>query len=119
MPSQPVPSVTADEVARVVHRDFPADSVAGVFALLEQYGDASSQNEPHRVRLAALKLAAGKIDQLRREIENARCDYRDVLAAAEYPGYFRHVPRSGALASEAEQQIIDADWRQYQDWLKR
>jgi hypothetical protein len=117
MPTQPTPNVTSANVERVVRRDFPADRVAGVLALLGEYGTESWQREPHRVRLATLKLAAGSIERLRYEIEGAKCDYRDVIASAEYPGYFKRVPRSGALSPEEEQRIIDTDWRQYQDWL--
>ena len=87
--------------------------------MLGEYGTESWQREPHRVRLAALKLAAGSIERLRSEIEGAKCDYRDALAYAEYPGYFKRVPRSGELPPKEEQRLIDADWKQYQDWLTR
>jgi len=119
MVSQPIPNVSSTDVARVVCRDFPADIVSAVHAILDDYGQASWQREPHRVQLAALKLAAGSVERLRSEIESAKRDYRDVLANAEYPGYFKGVPSSGALPQEDEQRIIDTDWKQYQDWLAR
>jgi hypothetical protein len=37
-----------------------------------------------RIRLAVLKLSNGNLDTLRREIENARFDWRDVLVAAGF-----------------------------------
>ena len=117
MASQPTPVVTADDVDRVVRRDFPIERVEEVFAILGEYGKESWQREAHRVRVAALKLASGSIERLRTEIEVANCDYRDVLAHAEYPSYFKLVPHHGALATEDEQRIIDADWKQYQDWF--
>jgi hypothetical protein len=54
-------------------------------------------------------------------IEGAKSDYRDVLAAAEYPGYFRQVPGPGPgqVPADEEQRIIDADWKQYHDWFTR
>jgi hypothetical protein len=119
MASQPIPNVSSKDVARVVRRDFSADIVSAVHAILDDYGEESWQREPHRVRLAALKLAAGNIDRLRSAIDRAKRDYRDVLAYAEYPGYFNGVPSSGALPPESERQIIDTDWKQYQDWLTR
>ena len=119
MPSQPTPNVSSADVERVVRRDFPADRVAEVLALLGEYGTESWHSEPDRVRLAALKLASGSIEMLRQEIEVAKCDYRDVVVGAEYPDYLKRVPRSGALPPEQEQRIIDTDWRQYQDWLTR
>ena len=119
MTRQPTPNVTSADVERVVRRDFPVERVAEVLAMLGEYGTESCQRETHRVRLAALKLAAGNIERLRYEIEGAKCDYRDVLGPAEYPGYCKRVPRAGALPPEEEQRIIDADWKQYQDWLTR
>ena len=87
--------------------------------MLDEYGKESWQREAHRVRLAALKLAAGNVEKLRYEIEGAKCDYRDVLAAAEYPSYMKRMSPSAALPTEEERRIIDADWKQYQDWLTR
>jgi hypothetical protein len=111
MQTQPIPNVTADDVERIVRRDFPPDRIGEALAIL---GEFISEN-PYRVRLAALKLAAGKIERLRYEVDRANYDYRDVLVAAEYPGYWKQVPTSPA----EEQRIIDADWKQYEDWLNR
>jgi len=38
-----------------------------------------------RVRLAVLKVAAGDLPELRRQVEVAKVDWRDVLIAAEQP----------------------------------
>jgi hypothetical protein len=119
MTRQPTPAVTAADVERIVRRDFPADRVAEVFAMLDEYGTEKWHLEPHRVRVAALKLAAGSIERLRREIEGAKCDWRDVLSAAEYPGYSRRVSRARSLPADKVQRIINADWKQYQDWFTR
>ena len=114
---QPTPAVTAADVERVVRRDFPAERVAEVLAILNEYGIESWQREFDRVRLAALKLAAGNLKKLRLHIETAKQDYRDVLAYAEYPGYMSRVPGPGARPPDVVQRIVDADWKQYQDWL--
>jgi hypothetical protein len=120
MTKQPTPNVTSADVERVVRRDFPAERFAEVMAMLSEYGaDESWQREADRVRLAALKLAAGSMERLRYEIEGAKSDYRDVLGPAEYPGYSKRVGGRKKLPPEEEQRIIDADWKQYQDWLMR
>ena len=119
MTTQPTPTVTSADVERIVQRDFPADRVPEVLGILDEYGKEALDREAHRVRIAVLKLAAGNLKRLRCEIEDAKRDYRDVLAAAEYPGYFRRVPGPGQLPPVQEQQIIDADWKQYQDWFIR
>jgi len=72
-------------VERVVRGDFPPDRVPEVLAILNEYGTERWHHEPDRVRLAALKIAAGRLEELRIQIKNAKTDYRDVLASAEYP----------------------------------
>jgi hypothetical protein len=56
-----VPMVMPADVERIARRDFPAERVAEVLAMLNGYGNESWQREPDRVRLATLKLAAGSI----------------------------------------------------------
>jgi hypothetical protein len=79
MSTQPTPTVTNADVERIVRRDFPAARVEEVLAMLEEYGGEEWHREAPRVRLAVLKLAEGRMDRLRYEIEGAKCDYRDVL----------------------------------------
>ena len=115
--TQPTPNVTAADVDRIVARDFPPGDRARVMAALEEYGRESWHNEIVRVRVALLKLAAGDAARLAIDLDVAKTDYRDVLAAAEYPLYslrpFEKMP-------DAErEQIIASDWAQYQDWLTR
>jgi hypothetical protein len=116
---QPVPRVTEADVERVVRRDFPSGDHGGVLDVLHQYGTEPWQREESRVRLAALKLADGDAEQLRRHIEVAKRDYRDVLAAAEYPGYMRDIPPAEDVPAEEKQRVIDRDRAQYEAWLRR
>src|SRR5215468_7997202 len=112
MPKQPTPDVTSDDVVRIVRRDFSAEQFADVMATLKEYGTEKWQQGIPRVQLATLKLANGDLEKLRKSIEIAKRDYRDVLAPAEYPGYLREtfiVSRPGPDAKEM-QQIIDDDW---------
>jgi len=116
---QPVPQVTATDVERIVRRDFPTESYNAVMAALHQYGAEKWQREKHRVRLAVLKLSKGDQEELRRQIEVAKSDYRDVLAYAEYPSYMNEIPPGGGVSPDKRRQIIDQDWLQYKDWLNR
>lgn len=116
---QLTPTVTAADVERVVRRDFPPERVAEVIAMLNEYGSEGWQRETDRVRLAVLKLAAGNMEKVRQGIETAKQDYRDVLAYAEYPGYMSRVPGTGTRPPDEVKRIVDADWKQYQDWLTR
>jgi hypothetical protein len=54
--TQRIPQVTADEVQRVVCRDFSADEYASVMAILSEYGTEKWHRETTRVQLAALKV---------------------------------------------------------------
>ena len=98
-----------------MRRDYGEDLIEEVLTTLATYGDEAWHREPERVRLAALKLAAGDLERLRQTVTDAGLDYRDVLAAAEYPAYLRTNP--GDLGEEERVQIIEADWQQYQAWL--
>ena len=111
---QPTPKVSRADVERVVRRDFPPDAFSEMLQVLDEYGATDHQREKARVQLAVLKLASGSKEKLRREIEEAKFDYRDVLSPAEYPGYSFEVSK---LPKKEQQNIIDADWKQYSDWL--
>src|SRR5450432_1669775 len=115
--NQPTPRVSRSDVERVVRRDFPAEAVAEVLASLEEYGTEDFHREKERVHLAVLKLASGSPEKLRYEVEGAKCDYRDVLGPAEYPGYSKKTFRIDRLSEEEKKRLIDGDWKQYQDWL--
>ena len=117
--AQPPPQVTLDDVERVVCRDFPASEYGVVMAMVGEYGTEKRHREPVRVQLAALKVANGSVQKLRACLEAAKRDYRDALAAAEYPAYCKLGFRTRELPAEERRRIIDSDWQQYQEWLKR
>ena len=113
MREQPVPAVSRADVERIVRRDFPAATFAEVMSLL----DGNETDPSPRVQLAVLKLASGNLGRLRKYNEDAKMDYRDVLAWAEYPGYLRKVPGPGQPPGTGR--IIEDDWEQYRAWLER
>ena len=116
---QPHATVSRAEVERVVKRDFPPGQFDEVMATLDEYGTEDWQRERDRVQAAVLKLAGGSLEALRRHIEWAKRDYRDVLGPAEYPLYTKKMFRIGQLSAEERRRIIDADWKQYQEWFTR
>ncbi len=118
-PVQPVPHVTAADIERVIRRDFPDTKVEEVLAILAEYGTEIWHKEKERVRLAALKLANGSMHELRRAIDRAKLDYRDVLAPAEYPKFMQKGFRFRRLRSRDRELIYTDDWQQYERWLKR
>ena len=111
------PVVDREDVFRVVVRDFPANLQRQVFAILGEYRPTESENLA-RVQLAALKLADGDMDRLITQIAVAVRDWRDVVSAAEYPGYSRE-PAPSKLTEAERRRIIRADSNQYHAWLDR
>ena len=116
---QPIPKVNETDIIRIVKRDFLANQFDAVMSILNEYGTEDWQRGVNRVRLAVLKLASGDIQVLRREIDVAKRDYRDVLAYAEYPEYMKKVSPSADLTEVERKMIIRADWAQYQSWLNK
>jgi hypothetical protein len=108
---QPVPHVTSIDVERIVERDFKYEFTTAM-ALLNEVG-------PARVQLAALKLANGNVEKLRSNIKSAQGDYRDILAFAEYPEYHKKGFRVSELPADERTRIIESDWRQYEEWLRK
>jgi hypothetical protein len=77
---QPVPDVTREDVERVVRRDFPPEQFAAVSDILSEYRPKTGSDRGiSRVQLAAMKLAEGRVDNLRQNIEQAKLDYRDAV----------------------------------------
>lgn len=116
---QPVPDVTVEDVARIVHRDFPEDQFETVMAMIDEYGIQPWQLGKSRVQLAILKLAQGDIAALKRAIETAKQDSRDVMGPAEYPEYMQVWSQLRQLSGKEQARVIKSDWEQYQNWLRK
>jgi hypothetical protein len=108
---QPVARYHETDLPRVVTRDF-AGHDAEVMEILAAYPRRTRTSDGGlRVQMACLKLAGGCLARLRRVVDAACGDFRDVLAAAEYPAYLR-----AATRAEIEEAIC-TDWTQLQTWL--
>ncbi len=121
MQDQPTPDVTSNDVERIVRRDYSETQFSSVVDVLKIYEQSpSGRRELVRVQLAVLKLANGDLNALRKHIDIAAQDFRDVLGPAEYPEYSAKVAfRSRDVPATEKERIIDRDWKQYQDWLRR
>jgi hypothetical protein len=113
---QPVSKGTQEDVVRVVRRDFAPAEVNAAFVLLDAY---ETWPGAARVRLAALKCANGDLVELKRALEDARVDYREVLIDAEYPINHRLTMKTKKASPEAYDESIREDWKNYNDWLLR
>jgi hypothetical protein len=108
----------SDALARKLESLFPkAARREEALRILRQYGVEPHEREADRVRLAILKLAGKKLEKIRKAVETAKKDYRDILAYAEYPNQMNH--DSWKLTAEQNQALVDADREQYERWNKR
>jgi hypothetical protein len=82
-----VTEFTREDMQGIVERSFPADEQSRALELLDSYGAAQHEREPARVRIAALKLAGGRLSELEYLINHARQDYRDIIAWASLRGH--------------------------------
>ena len=55
------------------------------------------------------------MDVLCKRINDAKGDYRDVIAWAEYPSYSKNWD-SFKLPADQREKIYSDDWQQYLDW---
>jgi len=110
---EPTPSRTL--VLKKLGDCFPdSATAAAAMDLLDSYGLETWHREKDRVQLAILKLSGGNLEELRRLVDMAKTDYRDVLAYAEYPGEFRSASRTPPHELDA---IRQRDREQYLAWL--
>jgi hypothetical protein len=116
MKEQPVSKGTQEDVVRIVRRDYASAEVDAAFALLDAY---ETWPGAARVRLAALKCADGDLVKLKRALEEATLDYRDVLIDAEYPINYRLGMKTKRPSGEEYDESIRQDSENYNDWLLR
>jgi hypothetical protein len=116
MLEQPVSKGTQEDVVRIVRRDFAPAEGDAAFAVVDAY--KTWEGAP-RVRLAALKCANGDLVKLKRALEEATADYRDVLIDAEYPINHRLTMKTKKASDEEYDESIRRDWKNYNDWLTR
>lgn len=115
-----LPQLTRLDVEARARMEFPGAELADVLAVLYQYGREPHEGEVHRVHMALLKLSHGRMDLLVSAVKLANRDYRDVLAAAEYPAEMALRPLAADRSNAKEiSQARRADREQYREWLGR
>ena len=114
-PSQPTPTVTDEDVDRVLCRDYPADCLDEIRARIA----AVEVREKPRAILACLKIADGNVARLRGALTTVDGYYREIMGEAEYPLATKRWSRIESLPDHEVQAIYDQDWRQYRRWLTR
>ena len=110
---------TRDLVTAKVRQTFPGKNPDDILAILDMYGEDPYETGRERVQLALLKLSDGNEDRLLDETQTAKIDFRDVIAPAEYPGFWK-IGFVGAaeLDAKGRRKLKQRDLRQYLSWLR-
>jgi len=120
---QPV-ALTELVIAKINQTFGPQDRREAMDFLIKECGrnlpfkaGATSQSLD-QIRLAVVKLANGKLDELRRQVQNAKSDWRDVITAAESPEAMRiGLVELDKLDETLRAAIKTRDRQQYIEWL--
>lgn len=112
---QKIPSVTNNDIRRIIQREFPQMGSDEIESILSTYKSATDEGS-NRVYAAILKLSNGDIELLKTYVQKANHDYRDIIALAEYPNYSACAFEDD-LPEEKEEQLINDDWLQYEAWF--
>src|SRR5690349_18528861 len=115
------PRVSPADIERVVRRKYPHDQFAAVMAVLQTCCPRDTRDAADRVRVAVLRLSAGRVDALRRCVEIANHDSTGLLARVETPGHLQIEVRirNGKVPKELQQRFIEEDRIQYESWLQK
>ena len=116
------PTVSADDVLRIILRDFPDAIPNEVLVELNAYGPAQHHFEQHRVHVAILKLSNGEQQRIVKFVQLADKDFRDVLTLAEMPSFSKIMLPLQEFAKrpiEEIEWIKQSDRNQYLEWFNR
>jgi hypothetical protein len=114
---QKIPKISDNDIKRIANRDFSQLDFSIIESLLKVYKSESNKGK-NRVYASILKLSGGNIELIKKYVDKANNDYRDVIALSEYPNYSQHVFEDD-LSDEKKKQLIKDDWTQYEAWLNK
>lgn len=110
-----IPEVSDAEVDRVLSRDYPAEVQFEIRGIIQQV----NVREKNRVILACMKSAAGDVQKLKLNLNDAAGYYRELILEAEYPFYAKKMFRIDKLPEQERAALIEKDKEQYLRWLNR
>ena len=115
--AQKIPNISDSDITRIIKRDFPHSDFDKIEATLSMY-KSESQKGRNRIYAAILKLSNGNFELIKKYVEKAIADYRDIIALSEYPHYSKH-SFDDNLSENEKEKLIEEDWKQYENWLHK
>ncbi|URA10625.1 hypothetical protein [Thermospira aquatica] len=80
---QKIPHITKSDIIRIIKREFKDYDIECILSILEGYNSESERGK-YRLYASILKLANGNIDLLKKYVNEANNDYRNIISLAEY-----------------------------------
>ena len=114
--TQQVAKISTDHLAKLILREFPKD-VELVTSKLEQVKSDSEAGQ-RRISAAILKLANRELNELDSLIDKANFDFRDIIAAVEYPRNSQRMFDERTTKEQLETEYQN-DWDDYSTWLNK
>ena len=126
LPIKQHPISLTDIVLKNVRKSFPEKERVDAIRLLENEcgsnllrSNSDTLEGLERIRMAVVKLAQGRLPELRRQIEVAKRDWRDVINWAESSHEFgMDVVTFGKLDENTRRELRARDREQYLAWLE-
>lgn len=121
----PQPVELTPVVITKIRQLFPPAEQGEAIRLLERecarnlpFSEHANPKDLERVRLAVLKLSAGDLAELRRNVELAKVDWREPIVLAEQPeAWAVGLAEYATLDDQSRAAIAERDQRQYAAWL--
>jgi hypothetical protein len=111
-----IPNVKLTDIERIIERDFGTNHKEEIIRQLQKYGNENSGKL--RVWSAILKLANKDVSKIESLVVNAKNDFRDVLAPAEYPIFWEMgFSKEDELSKKDRSKFSKDNWNQYQEWF--
>lgn len=110
--TQPVASITDEELAILIKRDYP-DQTDLVKTKLNKIKSDTQQGK-NRIAASVLKLAEKDLTKVDFLVKRANEDFRDIVAKAEYPRTSRY--GFGERDEEERKQDYLKDWEEFSEW---
>ena len=83
---QKIPKISDNDIKRIIKRDFPQSELTEIENILQIYKSKSKEGR-NRIYASLLKLSDGNLELLKKLVEKANNDFRDIIAMSEYPNY--------------------------------
>jgi hypothetical protein len=81
---QKIPKISNSDIKRIIEKDFPQFEFSEIESILQMYKSKSEEGR-NRIYASILKLSDGNLKLIKKFVEKANYNFRDVISFSEYP----------------------------------